>query len=204
MSRQKRKTTLSAAAAGAGPKRKALPPSTRSLLLHECGYRCSNPACRMVLTLDMHHIEYVSEGGGDSHDNLLPLCPNCHALHHQGYIPRDSLRTWKLLLLALNEGFDRRSVDTLLALDRLGSLMVWGDALLNCAGLVASGFLTISEQRELVEQKSLFGPDKVNRVAKYRIELSSKGRSFVEGWKRGDQKAAVSLSSSRLPKESHG
>jgi hypothetical protein len=83
--------------------------------------------------------------------------------------------------------------------------MVWGDALLNCAGLVASGFLTISEQRELVEQQSLlFGPDKVNRVAKYAIELSAKGRSFVDGWKRGDREAAVSLSQSRLPKESHG
>jgi hypothetical protein len=205
MTRQNRKTTAPARQSSARQRRKALSASTRSLLLHECGYRCSNPACRMVLTLDIHHIEYVAEGGGDSHDNLLPLCPNCHALHHQGHIPRDSLRTWKLLLLALNEGFDRRSVDTLLALDLLGSLMVWGDALLNCAALVASGFLKITEQHEVVEQESFFlGPEKVNRVAKYRIELSSKGLSFVAGWKRGDQEAAVSVSPSRSLQESSG
>jgi hypothetical protein len=72
-------------------------------------------------------------------------------------------------------------------------------------GLGCFRFLTISEQREVVEQQSLlFGPDKVNRVAKYEIELSAKGRSFVDGWKRGDQNAAVSLSHSRLSKESRG
>ncbi len=153
----------------------------------------------MVLTLDIHHIEYVAEGAGNSHDNLLPLCPNCHALYHQSHIPRDSLRTWKLLLLALSEGFDRRSVDTLLALDLLDGFIVWGDALLNCAALIASGYLKIEEQDEVVEQDHfLFGPGKVNRVSKYWIKLSEKGRTFVEAWKRGDQNAAISPSRTRI------
>lgn len=172
-----------------------MPMSTRTLLLHECGYRCSNPACRMVLTLDIHHIEYVSEGGGDGPENLLPLCPNCHALHHQGHITRESLRTWKRLLLALNEGFDRRSIDTLLTLDILDGVMVWGDGLLACAPLVASGLLEVEEKSEIIEEEHLlFGRDKVNRVAKYWMKLSARGRVFVDAWKRGDQDAAVRAS----------
>jgi len=54
--------------------RKALQLAIRILVLHECGYKCSNPICRMVLTLDIHHIEYVSEGAGDGQENLLALC----------------------------------------------------------------------------------------------------------------------------------
>jgi len=176
-------------------RRKALPPATRMLVLHESGYKCSNPACRMVLTLDIHHIEYIADGGGDSQDNLLALCPNCHSLHHKGHIPRESLRAWKVLLLALNEGFDRRSVDTLLALDVLGGVMVWGDGLLACASLVASGLVEVDEKSELVETEGfLSGSYKEHRVAKYWVELSAKGDAFVEAWKRGDQDAAVRAS----------
>lgn len=176
-------------------RRKALQPATRMLVLHEAGYKCSNPACRMVLTLDIHHIEYVAEGGANSQDNLLALCPNCHSLHHKGHIPRESLRAWKVLLLSLNEGFDRRSVDTLLALDVLGGVMVWGDGLLACASLVASGLMDVDERDEIVETEGFFtGPGKERRVAKYWVELSARGHAFVEAWKRGDQDAAVRAS----------
>lgn len=175
-----------------------MPPATRMLVLHESGYKCSNPACRMVLTLDIHHIEYVAEGGTDSQDNLLALCPNCHSLHHKGHIPRESLRAWKVLLLALNEGFDRRSVDTLLALDVLGGVMVWGDGLLTCASLVASGLVEVNEKDEIVETNGFFGPGKTQQVAKYWVELSAKGHAFVKAWKRGDQDAAVRASDAAM------
>lgn len=186
-------------------RRKALKPATRIHILHECGYKCSNPACRMVLTLDVHHIEYVSEGGGDSEENLLALCPNCHALHHIGHIPRESLRAWKFLLLALNEGFDRRAVDTLLALDMLDGVMVSGDGLLSCASLLASGLLKVDEKTEIVETSgSFFGPatTKEDRVTNYWVVLSAKGRVFVDAWKRGDQSAAVQASSTSATRKS--
>jgi len=50
--------------------------------LHESGYRCGNPVCRTILTLDIHHLTRI-EGGPNTAENLLPLCPNCHAQHHQ-------------------------------------------------------------------------------------------------------------------------
>ena len=99
-------------------KRVSPPLPTQRVVLHEAGYRCANPGCRGIITLDIHHIEYVSEGGGNGADNLLPLCPNCHALHHGGTIPRESIRAWKMLLLSLNDGFSRAAIDLLLALGR--------------------------------------------------------------------------------------
>ena len=190
-------------------RRKPLKPDVRSLLLHEAGYRCSNPACRMVLTLDIHHLDYVSERGADSAENLLPLCPNCHALHHQGHIPRTSLRAWKTLLLALNEGFDRRSVDTLLALDILGQVTVWGDGILGCAALVASDLVQVRTEKAFAQREELTGlfvrvadeNEGVRRtrmdspIQVYWLRLSSKGRSFVAAWKNGNQDAAIRFSS---------
>src|SRR5438105_4200809 len=122
-------------------KRKSLSLEIRKLVLHEAGYKCANPTCRGILTLDIHHLDYVSEGGADTAENLIALCPTCHALHHQGHIPRESLRVWKMLLLSLNEALDRRSIDQLLALDKLGQLQVSGDGVFACAGLTASGLV---------------------------------------------------------------
>jgi hypothetical protein len=40
----------------------------------------------------IHHIEEFAEGGPSSADNLIALCPNCHASYHRGEIRREDLR----------------------------------------------------------------------------------------------------------------
>ena len=72
-------------------KRSTIPLATQRLVLHESGYRCANPVCRTILTLEIHHLDYVADGGSDDPSNLVPLCPNCHTLHHTGTIPKASL-----------------------------------------------------------------------------------------------------------------
>ena len=57
----------------------AVPVDVKRLVLHEAGYRCANPVCRHILTLDVHHLDYVSDGGSNTPYNLLPLCPNPYA-----------------------------------------------------------------------------------------------------------------------------
>lgn len=166
------------------PPRQAVPIAIQRLVLHEAGYRCANPVCRTVLTLEIHHLEHVATGGSNEAENLLPLCPNCHSLHHQGNIPIESLRSWKALLLSLNQAFDTRTVDILLALDVLDDgLFISGDAVLNCAPLITS---------EMIRVEPLYhelGSEAIGAV--YHIELTSKGRSFVKAWKRGDQISAI-------------
>ena len=49
------------------------------LLIKECDV-CSFDKC-----INIHHIVPKSEGGRDSIENYLPLCPNCHKLIHSGY-----------------------------------------------------------------------------------------------------------------------
>jgi hypothetical protein len=172
-------------------KRKSLSKTTRDLVLHEAGYKCGNPVCRTIITLDIHHLVYVSEGGSDDPQNLLALCPNCHSLHHAGHIPIESLRAWKFLLLSLNEGFDKRSVDILLALAKLGGIMVWGDGLLQVAALIASSYVASEAQTRKIETEGLLGKRITLEPERYWITLTTKGRALVDAWRRGDQTAAV-------------
>lgn len=97
-------------------KRKKITQGTKIEILTECGYRCSVPTCRNILALDMHHIIEVSEGGGNAPDNLIVLCPTCHALFHRGEIRRESIQMWKGMLITLNKAFDQDAIDTLLFL----------------------------------------------------------------------------------------
>ena len=159
------------------PTRKALATDTRTLVLHECGYKCANPACRMVLTLEIHHLEPVSDGGSNEPTNLLPLCPNCHTLHHTGIIPLTSLRAWKHLLLALNQAFDTRLIDLLLTLYKLKRVWVSGDGVLQCAAGISSGLISVESR--------------VN-ADNYFVCLMKKGQRFVAEWEAGNEQAAIS------------
>jgi hypothetical protein len=161
--------------------RKAIPIDVTQRVLHEAGYKCSNPRCRYPITLDRHHIETVADGGSNDPENLLPLCPTCHAEYHNGQIPTASIRAWKMLLIALNEGFDRRGVDLLLLISRQ-EIRVTGDGLLECASLIASRLVEFTVLHEAQDQWS---------SDNYVLRVSEKGRRFVEGWKDGKQDAAI-------------
>src|SRR6266404_562227 len=114
----------------------------------EAGYRCGNPACHNIITLELHHIEYVSEGGGDEPSNLLVLCPYHHAMHHAGQIPVEAIRMWKGLLVALNHAFSKESMDLLLFLHQRGDSPHWytADGVLRFAGLFAAGLVEFGDQ----------------------------------------------------------
>ena len=45
----------------------------RWTVLHEAGFKCSNPRCRYPMSLDVHHLHYVADGGSNDPANLLPL-----------------------------------------------------------------------------------------------------------------------------------
>ena len=170
-------------------KRIKIPLSTVQLVLHEAGYRCANPTCRTILTLDLHHLQQVADGGSNAPSNLLALCKNCHGLHHAGVVTPDSIRAWKHLLLALNDGFDRKSVDLLLALHKLGAHWVTGDGVLECAALVASGLVQSRDGRHKTDGSGAHWNNGGPPI--YTLSLTEKGERFVEGWEQGDQSAAT-------------
>lgn len=160
----------------ANSKRKQTPVDVKALVLHEAGYRCANPACRTILTIEIHHLDQVSDGGSNTPENLLALCPNCHSLHHAGTIPLQSLRAWKYLLLALNEAFDRKLVDLVLTLHKVKEIHVSGDGVFQCSPGIASDLIRLETRQHSDD---------------YWVSLSEKGRRFVQAWEQGDQRAAV-------------
>ncbi len=99
-------------------RRSSIPQDVRREVLTEAGYRCAVPTCRTILLIDLHHTIPVSEDGHNTPDNLIALCPNCHALHHRGVISRESIRVWKGMLVTLNRAFDKDAMDMLLFLTR--------------------------------------------------------------------------------------
>ena len=183
-------------------KRKPIAAQVRQQVLMEAGYKCGNPACRNILTLQLHHIEWVKDHGGNEPSNLLPLCGFCHDQHTNGYIPTEAIRYWKGMLVALNDGFDRGSMDLLLYLAKVGepeALWYSCDSLLRFAGLITSGLVQF-EKKVLHGQSSggagNWGPIPVLvHQSSYpigmvvQLSLTEKGKLLVEAWRKGDERA---------------
>ncbi len=167
--------------------RKSISTETMRLVLAEAGYTCANPTCRNQLALDIHHLEEVAKGGGNTPDNLLALCPGCHALHTRGTIPADAVKSWKGIVVALNHAFDKESISSLLFLNKMERekrahfLKLSGDGVLKFANLIAAGLaqvqLFMEHPRELYD----------GHVAVYQVRLTPKGKSLIESWKAGDR-----------------
>lgn len=47
---------------------------------------------------EIHHINPIAEGGDNSSENLILLCPNCHKKVHAGVIPKEQLLASRVLL----------------------------------------------------------------------------------------------------------
>ena len=178
----------------------AKPPRTRppitaavkQAVLIEAGYKCANPICRNVLALELHHIEWVKDGGPSTVDNLLALCGHCHDLHTQGHIARQAIDAWKSLLTSLNNP-SRTSVDLLLVLFQEEGRMAneprsakapppfrfTGDGLGALAPLITSGLVQISK-------RFLGGNSWGGSMPSYQVELTEKGRQIVRAWIDGD------------------
>jgi hypothetical protein len=173
----------------ASEERPPVPETTKQVVLAEAGYKCGNPTCRVYLTLELHHIVWVKDGGSNAASNLLPLCPNCHSLHTYGKIKAHAIRMWKSALQTLNNP-NRASADVLLVLyDEMRAtkenndhvpFAYTGDSLGTLAGLLTAGLVEIT-MRSL--NYGHFG----GGTPYFQVALTEKGIGFVETWRRGDK-----------------
>lgn len=140
------------------------------------------------MTLEVHHIEALKNGGSDEPSNLVALCGNCHILVTRGDIPEESVRLWKGLLVALNDAFDRRSMDLLLFLHShqdSGVPMVYSaDGVLQFVPLIAAKLVKIGSS-----SYTSGGRDGSVAASGHQLTLTPKGRTLVEVWSAGDQRA---------------
>jgi hypothetical protein len=167
-----------------GKKRRSITPSTRYEVLLEAGFSCSNPRCRHVITLEIHHILWVREGGGNDARNLIALCPNCHALHTSGNIPTKAIRHWKAILIALREGIGWRGAELLVYVYKYPDTWYSGDGVTQFAGLIARG-LVVADAYDL----AYMAPNEARRFRQstHRLALTSEGRVLIEAWLEGDE-----------------
>lgn len=174
--------------------RKKIPAPLQHQLLMEAGYKCGNPSCHNVITLELHHIEYVSEGGGNEESNLLVLCPYHHAMHHAGQIPVEAIRHWKGLLTALNQAFDRKGRELLLFLygTRREQIRYSGDGLLQFSGLIGDGLARVAHTQQMLTADSGLGAKMFTKTT-HAVELTERGLQLVEAWMAGDDARYRSL-----------
>ena len=149
---------------------------------------CANPACRQIITLELHHISWVKEGGGNSPENLLALCRNCHGLHTIGKIPQAAIAVWKSILVSLN-AVDRMGVDHLLYLAKLSEEPGQGyrytvDTMLLLARLFNA---------DLIERGGgAHGGGALQYSSAFQIDLTERGRRLVTAWRVGDPRGVSS------------
>ncbi len=72
----------------------SLTPEDVNQLVNAVWYRCENPYCKYTSFLSVHHIVDEKEGGDNTLDNLIVLCPYCHGLAHSNEIPVEEMREW--------------------------------------------------------------------------------------------------------------
>jgi HNH endonuclease len=158
-------------------------PSVRDEVLREAGYKCANPTCRNILTLQLHHIVWVKEGGGNTALNLLALCGHCHDMHTHGHIPASAIRYWKGMLHALNHALSKESLDLLLFLHKRGTSLHWysADGVLRFAALFAAGLIQFGQQ------VALNAIIRSAPTSSHQVVLSDKGVRLVEAWLAGDE-----------------
>ena len=165
---------------------------TKQLVLLEAGFKCANPRCRHIITLEVHHIVWVKDGGGNEPDNLLALCPNCHSLHTAGHIPQSAIRAWKSLLVSLNNP-NRLSADLLLLLydeqkrveskpkteEQPPPFRFTGDGLGILSSPLVSGLVEIYSR---YSGASYFG----GGMPSFEVRVTDAGKRLVEAWLKGN------------------
>jgi 5-methylcytosine-specific restriction endonuclease McrA len=59
----------------------ALYEKLREQVLRRDSWRCQD--CGVMSNLEIHHKQFRSHGGRDCEENLITLCPACHAAVHR-------------------------------------------------------------------------------------------------------------------------
>ena len=92
-----------------------IPEQLKRRVLLEAGHRCAIPPCRYPDVV-IHHIIPWAQCKEHKYENLIALCPNCHARADRGEIDRKSLRTYKVNLRYAHDKFSQLEVDILFKL----------------------------------------------------------------------------------------
>ena len=84
--------------------RPAIPAEVKRRVLVEAGHRCAIPTCRCII-VELHHIIPYETCRSHNYENLIALCPTCHARADRNEIDRRSQRIYKANLRYAHDKF---------------------------------------------------------------------------------------------------
>lgn len=155
-----------------------IPRPLRRAVLEEAGYRCAIPACGSETTVAAHIVPWAKVRE-HTFDNLIALCPNCHARYDRGDIERLSILQYKTNLGLLTSRYgemERRVLSVLAPAPEGAAVGVPGGMELLLMYLLKDGLL--------VEVPVSGGPTAlVMGVQAFKTyTLTPKGREFAARW----------------------
>lgn len=172
--------------------RPPIPAELRRAVLVEAGHRCAIPTCRQY-PVDVDHIIDWAKVRRHEFDNLIALCPTCHARKTRGEIDTKSMKQYKINLGVLTSRYTdlelrllRWLVDYAPGRGRpmLPDGMYWavGDLLFDgMIELREDGWLLPSGRPDGPRPISFHEQQATERRAKY-VSLTDKGRELVRRW----------------------
>ena len=167
-------------------KRPAVPISLKRKLLEEAGYRCAIPTCRTPSPLDMEHIEPWSKVKSHEFENMIILCPNCHARVTRGEISKEAIKTYKRNLAIISGRYSLYEIRLLELAYQQGaaSRPGWGyplqeTDLLHVKGVLDDGLFQLNRTGSVVK---MAGVD----VSPVFIVLTENGRDFIRKYFSGE------------------
>jgi len=157
--------------------RPAIPRPLKRAVFVEAGHRCAIPTCRQI-PVDIAHIIPWVRVRKHTFDNLIALCPTCHARYDNHEIDRKAMRQYKANLCLLNSRYGdlERRVLKIFA-DNPGLDSVWIEQPLDIL------MMYLVEDGLVVKDDSL----------KYHLSpgapylITEKGREFVTKWVNAEE-----------------
>jgi hypothetical protein len=148
------------------------------MVLVEASHRCTIPTCRQPTT-EIAHI--VPESPGDSFQNLIALCPNCHTRYDEKKgIDGQSIRRYKRNLGILNSrysDFERRVFHQIAETDQRSFPVEAGFEIL-LLHAIKDGLVKRVELSPVANQRG--------EPTHHTYEVTDAGLSFVSRYIRGE------------------
>jgi hypothetical protein len=152
----------------------------------EAGHRCAIPTCRQH-PVEIAHIEpRKTDGSNDLFDNLIALCPTCHARYDKGEIDRLAMRQYKANLSVLNSrygDFERRILQQFADAPEFNAIQIPGGLQILVKYLLEDGFVRMATPDEMVGRAQIIIG---GTPAQEYVVLTPEGKEFIARWLRAE------------------
>jgi hypothetical protein len=155
--------------------RPPIPQELKRRILVEAGHRCAIPTCRLP-NPEIAHIKPYKDVKDHRYENLIALCPNCHARADRGEIDRKSLRMYKRILQKLTDRYERFELTVLNELRQGHPVWIAGNMILLIKNLLDEELVKLDT---IINMGNFWAGIITKNV---QVLLTQKGKDFIDEW----------------------